>query len=84
MKFAGFLMGENGYSIDTNLEKAVLELRAPENLTPLRSCFGLVNQLGAFYNKIPTLAGLLRDLLKTKNEFLWSDAHEIAFEEMKK
>jgi hypothetical protein len=45
---------------------------------------GLVNQLGQFSYGISAAAGPLRDILKTRNEYVWTGAHKTAMEEVKK
>lgn len=40
---------------------------------------GLTNQLVTSNDSVATLLGPLRPLLSTKNEFLWSHAHDQAF-----
>ena len=44
---------------------------------------GMVNQLGEFSNEISKTAGPLRELLKTKNDFIWLPSHDKAFEDTK-
>ena len=44
---------------------------------------GLANQLGGFSSQLSKAAEPLRDLMKPKNAFLWTPAHNAAFEETK-
>ena len=80
LKFAGFILTDAGYQIDPALTEAIAKFPTPQNVTDLRSFMGLVNQLGSF---TPNLAGLvepLRTLLSSKNDFLWTENHQQAFE----
>ena len=45
---------------------------------------GLINQLGDFTTEVSTTADPLRELLKTNNEFLWTETHTTAFQATKK
>ena len=45
---------------------------------------GLINQLGDFTTDVSTTADPLRELLKTKNEFRWTETHTTAFQATKK
>ena len=41
---------------------------------------GLINQLGDFTTEVSTTADPLRDLLKSKNEFQWTETYTTAFQ----
>ena len=45
---------------------------------------GLINQLGDFTTEVSTTADPLRELLKSKNEFRWTETHTTAFQVTKK
>ena len=45
---------------------------------------GLVTQLASFSSEVSQAATPLRELLKTKNQFIWMSPHEQAFEAVKK
>ncbi|PAA50313.1 hypothetical protein BOX15_Mlig015377g3 [Macrostomum lignano] len=82
--FAGFQLDSKGYAIDPAIVKAIRDFPKPENLTDLRAFFGLVNQIGFCSDKIASLGEPLRELLKPRNEFMWSCEHEKAFDSMRK
>ena len=44
----------------------------------------MVNQLGKFVPHLAEKSKLIRDLLSTKNEFLWGATQQDAFEKLKK
>ena len=47
----------------------------PSCLTDLFSFMGLINPLVDFMTRVNTIADPLRELLKTKNEFRWTETH---------
>ena len=81
--FAGFVLSAEGYQMDQSITDAITEFPTPANRTDLRLFFGLVNQLSASTNKISELLTPLRPLLSTKNDFVWSPAHNDAFKKAK-
>ena len=79
-KFAGFVLSSAGYCINPDLTSALSQFSTPQNLSQLRSFFGLTNQLATFTETIAKLLEPLRPLLSPKNdEFLWTEQHEAAF-----
>lgn len=81
--YVGYLIGKDGIEADPKKIEAIQKFSAPNNLTELRSFLGLVNQLGSFSPEISIAAGPLRDLLKTKNEYTWTNSHYNAFKDVK-
>ena len=81
--FAGFQLSKDGYRIDTAITDAITNFPTPASRTDLRGFFGLANQLAASNDSVATLLGPMRPLLSTKNEFLWSDVHDQAFQKAK-
>ena len=84
VKFVGFTINAQGVSTDPDKLKAIAEFPIPSCLTDLRSFMGLINQLGDFTTEVSTTADPLRELLKTKNEFRWTETHTTAFQATKK
>ena len=82
--FAGFRLSAEGYQIDTSITQAIVDFPSPSNRTDLRSFVGLVNQLSSSTSTIATILAPLRPLLSTKNEFIWSEESEQAFNSIKK
>ena len=82
--FFGYILSGEGYRSDPSLVKAIAEFPIPQNITDLRSFFGLANQLGSFTDHIAESLEPLRSLLKSKNEFIWDNVHNIAFQKAKK
>ena len=81
--FCGFTVGASGYTPDSKKTAAVSSYPLPECLTDLRSFLGLVHQMGAFSPDVARAAEPLRQLLRPKNEWLWTEEHTAAFNEVK-
>ena len=52
--------------------------------TELRSFLGLANQLGKFMPDLAHSTVKIKELMKEKNVFLWTDEHEKEFQALKK
>ena len=84
VKYVGFKINAKGVSADPNRLSAIAEFPTPSCVTDLRSSMGLINQLGDFTAEISTAADPLRELLKARNAFRWTETHTIAFQKNKK
>ena len=73
VKFVGFTINAQGVSTDPDKLKAIAEFPIPGCLTDLRSFMCLINQLGDFMTEVSTTADPLCELLKTENEFRWTE-----------
>ena len=82
--YCGYQVSEEGIRVDPKKVQAIAEFPTPKNLTDLRSFFGLANQLSDFSYETVNPAEVLRPLLSPKNEFVWTNAHTLAFEEMRR
>ena len=80
VKFSGFIISHDGYRPDPQLTEAISSFPTPQNITELRSFVGLVNQVAPFIEDVSELLTPLRPLLSSKNELLWEQHHERAFE----
>lgn len=79
LNYVGYKVNADGVTTDPEKLKAIAEFPAPNCLTELRSFMGLVNQLGDFTTDISTTADPLRELLKSRNDFRWTETHTAAF-----
>ena len=82
-KFGGFTLTPQGYSMSQDITKAIRDFPIPDSRKALRSYFGLANQLGSTNKNVSQALSPLRDLLKTKNDFIWNQTLQLAFEESK-
>ena len=62
---------------------ALSKFPQPEGLTDLRSFLGLVHQMGSFSPEVAGAAEPLQQLLRPRNEWLWTEEHTRAFNEVK-
>jgi len=83
VKFAGYLISHGCIEADPEKLKGIAEFPIPRNRRELRSFMGAANSFRQFTPKIAEAEMPLRDLLKTRNEFLWMETHTKAFEAVK-
>ena len=82
--FCGYNISKDGVSVDPAKVQAVGDFPVPTTLRELRSFYGIVNQLADFSPEVASAAGTLRELLSPKKEFVWTPAHQMSFEAVKK
>ncbi len=82
--YVGYKVSKDGIQVDDSKVDAVAKFPQPTNLVEMRSFMGLVNQFTDFSTCIAAAAEPLRGLLKPKNDFIWTEDHEAAFEKVKK
>ena len=66
------------------ITEAISKFPTPTNISELHSLFGLVNQLSSSTDTIAEFLSLMRPLLSTKNEFVWSSKHDQALAHAKR
>ena len=81
--YVGYRINSEGVKADPKKVEAIRKFPTPTDITELRSFMGLANQLGRFSNQLSKAAEPLRDLMKSRNAFLWTPNREAAFEETK-
>ena len=81
--FADFTLMPEGYSISSDITAAIYNFPTPSSRTDLRSFFGLTNQLASSTSQIANILAPLRPLLSSRNNFMWTEVHEIAFQNAK-
>ena len=84
VEFCGYEISADGYSPDQRKTRAIAEFPRPGCVTDLRSFLGLVHQLGAFSPEISAASEPLRQLLRPKNAWVWTEDHTNAFNGVKK
>ena len=82
--FCGYRLSPAGYTADDRKVRAIAEFPVPQHITDLRAFMGLVNQLGSFSDETASAAHPLRDLLKPRNLWQWTEVHQRAFEAVKR
>lgn len=83
LKFLRHIIDHNGVHPDPDKTSAIREMQPPGNITELRRFLGMVNQLGKFSPNLARITQPLRELLKQKQSWIWSDAQTITFTEVK-
>ena len=81
--FAGFILTSEGYSISSDIIDAITNFPTPSSHTDLRSFIGLTNQLTTCTKELAPALTPLWPLLSTRNDFLWTPDHDIAFQQAK-
>ena len=84
VKFAGYILNEEGIKSDPEKTESIQDMDTPQNVSDVRRFLGMVNQLGKFVPHLAEKTKPIRDLLSTKNEFLWGPTQQDAFEKQKK
>ena len=84
VKFAGHRIAKDGIRPDPDLVKSIPEYPAPKDKTQLRRFLGMANQFGAFAPDIAHMSSNLRPLTSSTKAFVWLDAHDSEFNNMKK
>ena len=78
------MLDARGISPDPHKTEAVLKMAQPTTRTELRRFMGMVNQLSKFSNDIAYLSKPLRELLSSKQTWMWGPFQEDAFSKVKK
>ena len=84
LTFLGHVVDASGIRQDPEKIKAIRDMEDPTNLTELRRFLGMTNQLGKFSDKIAEVSKALRDLLSTKNSWVWESPQKESFYALKK
>ena len=79
----GHVISEEGVQVDPEKVKAVLEWEAPKNPTEVRSFLGLAGYYRRFIKDFAKLSTPLTKLTRKGTDFVWSDACERSFQELK-
>lgn len=83
LKFLGHIIDSNGIQADPEKTSAIRDMKPPTNITELRRLMGMANQLGKFSSKLAEISQPLRVLLSKKTVWMWGQAQEQAFTDLK-
>ena len=79
VNYCGFVLNRQGRTVDDQKTAAIQQFPVPTNRTDLRLFMGLINQCGEFIPNLAAATAPLRGLLKTSDDFLWTEDHTRAF-----
>ena len=83
MDFLGHRITKDGIRPLQSKMEAIRNFPQPTNITELRRFMGMANQMAKFSPKLAESSAPLRDLLSSKNSWLWTSTHSEAFEAVK-
>ena len=83
IKYLGQLIDMTGVHPDPDKVWSIQEMKAPTNIRELRQFLGMVNQLSKFSPFLADQSKPLRDLLSTKNQWVWEVPQSTAFNTIK-
>ena len=83
IEWIGHKIDQNGIRPLQDKLMAIKELKQPKNEKELKSFMGAIQYLSKYINKLSAQTDGLRQLLKKYNEWIWTDEHTKAFENLK-
>ena len=84
IKLLGHVINASGIKPDNNKVAPIVDMRAPQNATELRSLLGSTNQLSKFSDRLADISKPLRDLSRRDRQWVWDINHDTAFNSLKK
>ena len=83
-KFLGFVVTSTGIHLDPEKVRAIQEMQPPQNLRELRGLQGRLAYLRRFISNLSRRCQPFTKLMKKGVSFIWDDARQRAFEEIKR
>ena len=84
VEFLGHVIGKDGVQIDPTKVEAVTQMGEPTDIAQLRRFLGMVNQVGKCIPNLADITKPLRVLLSKSNAWLWTEAQQKVFDDVKK
>ena len=78
-----FLGHQEGIHPDPQKIEAIQKMEAPTDVSSLRRFMGMVQQLGRFIPNLSDISHPLRELLSTRNAWVWGPDQGLAFSRIK-
>ena len=83
VNFLGHVIDEQGIRPDPAKVLAIQQMKEPKSVSELRRFLGMCNQFAKFSPALAEASKPLRDLLSTKNHWVWDQPQRQAFEDIK-
>ena len=83
VKYLGHIFSKKGLEVDHEKVKAIIKMENPKDVKELQRFLGIVNYFCKFIPNWSEKTGILRDLLKEKNAWVWTESHSIAIDKIK-
>src|SRR5438128_7709595 len=84
VEYLGHYLSGQGVSVDPRKIEAINKWTPPETVSHVRSFLGLASYYQKFVRNFSAIAAPLTDLLHKECEFIWADAQQEAFDELKR
>eukprot|EP00795_Rhopilema_esculentum_P015829 gene15829-7152_t len=84
ISFWGFQVSKNNIKTERQKTQAVHHAERPQNTYEVKSFLCMIRSNGQFIPDLAAATANLRELTKDINPFVWSEAHEMEFENLKK
>ena len=78
------MISAKGVSVDPQKIEAIVNLKPPTNVTEIRSFLGLVGYYRKFVEGFSKLVAPLTKLTRKEEKFVWSEACQQSFDELKR
>jgi hypothetical protein len=82
--FLGHVVSPEGITVDPGKVKEVLEWKPPTTVSEVRSFLGLAGYYRRLIPNFSKIAKPITELLKKRNEYLWSETCDEAFKHLKR
>ena len=83
IKFLGHIIDSKGIHPDPDKVQAIVKMKSPTNVPEVRRFLGMVHQMSKFAPHLADKAKPLRDLVSPKNQWVWTETQQQAFNKIK-
>ena len=83
VRYLGFKVNSSGLSPLPEKVRALVQAPAPEDVSELKSFLGMVQYYQRFLPRLSTKLEPLHELLRSSNEWVWTERQQCAFKEIK-